>query len=262
MVSNASKLWIVVLFALTCSNAWAQYPAHVKFLSYNLWGYRNAEIPGGYDRLASVINELNPDISGHQEVDFKNDRSKGIDVIAYLGKRTKMHPVFAPGLKDYQNGQYGEGLLSDRPALKKKLFWIEQPGGEDRSAIEIEITMAGEKVRILTTHLAHEGNDFRARQAKEMVEWINKGGDPKTPMVIMGDFNSRPGDRAMSQYEKAGFEYVRNAKGEILDTIDHIMYRPKERWRLIEAGKPTHYKSSDHDPVWAILELVNQPPKK
>ena len=112
-------------------------------------------------------------------------------------------------------------------------------------------------MRFLTTHLAHENNDFRARQAKEMVDWINKGDDLKTPMVIMGDFNSRPGDRAMSHYEKAGFEYVRNSKGEIMDTIDHIMYRPKGRWRIVDAGKPTHYKSSDHDPVWAILELVD-----
>ncbi len=262
MLPNARNLWIVALLALFCSNASAQYPAHVKFLSYNLWGYKNAETPGGYDQLASVINELNPDISGHQEVDFENDRSKGVDVIAHLANRTKMHSIFAPGLKNYQNGQYGEGLLSDFPPESKKLFWIEQPGGEDRSAIEIGITMAGEKVRFLTTHLAHENNDFRARQAKEMVEWINEGGDSKTPMVIMGDFNSRPGDRAMSQYEKAGFEYVRNAKGEIMDSIDHIMYRPKDRWRIVEAGKPTHYKSSDHDPVWAILELVNPPSQK
>ena len=262
MVFNIKNLWIVAILALFSNSAWAQYPAHLKFLSYNLWGYQNAVTPGGYDRLASVINELNPDISGHQEVDFKNDRSKGIDVIAYIANRTKMHSVFAPGLKDYQNGQYGEGLLSDFPPLKKKLFWIEQPGGEDRSAIEIEVTMAGEKVRFLTTHLAHENNDFRAHQAKKMVEWINLGGDPQTPIVIMGDFNSRPGDRAMSQYEKAGFEYVKDPNGEIMDSIDHILYRPKERWHLIEAGKPTHYKSSDHDPVWAILELLDPQPQE
>ena len=132
-----------------------------------------------------------------------------------------------------------------------------EPKGEDRSAIEIEITMGGEKVRFLTTHLAHENDAFAAHQAKEMVAWIDKGGNDKTPMVILGDFNSRPGDSAMSQYEKAGFVYVRNADGEIMDKIDHIMYRPKERWRVIEAGKPTHYTASDHDPVWANLELLN-----
>ena len=79
-------------------------------------------------------------------------------------------------------------------------------------------------------------------------------------MVIMGDFNSRPGDEAMTQYEAAGFIYVRNTNGDILDEIDHIMYRPKERWRVVEADKPTHFTASDHDPVWAIMELLKPDP--
>ena len=55
MVFNVKKVWIVMFLALAHSSAWAQYPAHVKFLSYNLWGYRNAETPGGYDALAHVL---------------------------------------------------------------------------------------------------------------------------------------------------------------------------------------------------------------
>ena len=262
MVSDAKKLWIVTLLALVNGSTWAQYPAHVKFLSYNLWGYRNAETPGGYDSLASVINELNPEISGHQEVDRANTRSKGVDVMAHLAKRTKMHSLFAPALKGWRGGDYGEGLLADFPPLSHRLFWVEEPGGEDRSAIEIGITMGGEKVRFLTTHLAHENDAFAAHQAKEMVAWIDSVGSAKTPMVILGDFNSRPGDDAMSQYENAGFVYVKNDRGEILDRIDHIMYRPKDRWRVVEAGKPTHYTASDHDPVWAILELLNPQAQK
>ncbi|MBT4498637.1 MAG: hypothetical protein HOC74_12990 [Gemmatimonadetes bacterium] len=258
MVAITRVLWIAIVLALASTTAWAQYPAQVKFLSYNLWGYHNAETPGGYDSLAAVINEIDPDVSGHQEVDRANTRSKGIDVIAYLGERTGMHSLFAPALKGWNEGDYGEGLLADLPPLSHRFFWVEEPEGEDRSAIEIEITMGGEKVRFLTTHLAHENDPFAAHQAKEMVAWIDSGGVAEIPMVILGDFNSRPGDDAMSQYENAGFVYVRNDSGEVLDTIDHIMYRPKDRWRVVEAGKPTHYTASDHDPVWAILELYGR----
>ena len=105
---------VMVLFA---SSAQAQYPDKVKFLSYNLWGYRNAEMPGGYDSLAAVINEIGADISGHQEVDRANSRSKGVDVIAYLGERTGMHSLFAPALKGWNGGDYGEGLLAKHPPL-------------------------------------------------------------------------------------------------------------------------------------------------
>jgi len=205
-----------------------------------------------------VINEIGPGISGHQEVDRANTRSKGVDVIAYLGERTGMHSLFAPALKGWNGGDYGEGLLAAHPPLSHRLFWVEEPEGEDRSAIEIDITMAGEKVRFLTTHLAHENDAFAAHQVREMVAWIDEGGGKEIPMVILGDFNSRPGDEAMSQYEEAGFVYVRNGSGEILDEIDHILYRPKERWRVVEADKPTGYAASDHDPVWAIMELLNR----
>ncbi|NKB71476.1 MAG: hypothetical protein GKR89_30765 [Candidatus Latescibacteria bacterium] len=250
-------LWLVAVLTLAHTVVWAQYPAQVKFLSYNLWGYHNAERPGGYDSLATVINEIDPDISGHQEVDRANERSKGVDVIAYLGKQTNMHALFAPALKGWRDGDYGEGLLANYPPLNHRLFWVEEPEGEDRSAIEIDITMAGERVRILTTHLAHENDPFAAHQAKEMVAWIDSGGPADIPMVILGDFNSRPGDIAMQHYEQAGFVYVRDSDGQILDEIDHIMYRPKDRWRLLKVGKPTHYTASDHDPVWALLELLN-----
>jgi endonuclease/exonuclease/phosphatase family metal-dependent hydrolase len=127
MQSAAKKLWIVTVLALATSPTWGQYPAHVKFLSYNLWGYRNAETPGGYDALASVINELNPDISGHQEVDRANSRSKGVDVIAYLAQRTMMHSLYAPALKGWRGGDYGEGLLADFPPLSHRLLWVEEP---------------------------------------------------------------------------------------------------------------------------------------
>ena len=247
----------LLLLASLSHQAEAQYPDRVKFLSYNLWGYHNAEVPGGYDSLAVVINEIDPDISGHQEVDRVNRRSRRIDVIAYLGDLTGMHSLYAPALKDYQDGEYGEGLLADEPPLSHRLFWVEEPGGEDRSAIEIGITMDGHPVRFLTTHLAHENGELRAHQAEEMVAWIDEGGSPDVPMVIVGDFNARPGDAAMSRYEEAGFVYVRNAEGEILDEIDHIMFRPADRWRVVEADKPTHYTASDHDPVWAILQLLS-----
>lgn len=248
------------LLMLPATSALAQYPAQVKFLSYNLWGYRNAETPGGYDSLAAVINEIDPAISGHQEVDRANTRSNGVDVIAYLGERTGRHSLFAPALKGWRDGDYGEGLLATFPPLSHRLFWVEETEGEDRSAIEITITMAGESVRVLTTHLAHENDEFAAHQAREMIAWINEGGGTEIPMVIMGDFNSRPSDEAMSQYEEAGFVYVRSRGGQVLDEIDHIMFRPAERWRVIEADKPTQYTASDHDPVWAILELLSPAP--
>lgn len=40
MMSYTRILWTVTVFMSACTAVWAQYPAQVKFLSYNLWGYQ------------------------------------------------------------------------------------------------------------------------------------------------------------------------------------------------------------------------------
>lgn len=253
-LTHENILFVLIITILSAASLWAQYPAQAKILTYNIWGVGHGS--GPYDDIAAVINEIDPDISGHQEVDSCNARNP-LDVIGWLGEQTDMFSLFAPALKNWGGGHYGEGLLADMEPLSYRLFWVEQQGGEDRSAIEIEITMGGEKVRVLTTHLAHENGEFAAYQAGEMVKWIDTGGIADIPMIIMGDFNSSPGDDAMSQYEDEGFVYVRDENGDIMDNIDHIMYRPEDRWNVVEADKPTQYTASDHDPVWAIMELLD-----
>ena len=124
---------------------------------------------------------------------------------------------------------------------------------EDRSAIEITVTVAGETVRILTTHLAHEGNAPRVHQAEEMVQWMDEGGNRNVPMIIMGDFNARRQSEPMSFYENAGFEYA--VTGNVYGGVDHILYRPIDRWEVIESTVHTQYTASDHDAVSAVLEL-------
>ena len=124
MWKAATSTGIAAVMRFFATSAPPQYPAEVKFLSYNLWGYRNAETPGGYDSLAAVINEIAPDISGHQEVDRANTRSKGVDVIAYLVERTGMHSLFAPALKGWRGGDYGEGLLAAHPPLSHGFFSV------------------------------------------------------------------------------------------------------------------------------------------
>ena len=246
--------FVIVIVLLSAAPLVAQYPDQAKIMTYNIYAMGHGD--GLYDDIAAVINEINPDISGHQEVDSCNPRNP-LDVIGWLGEQTNMYDLFAPGWKNWGDGHYGEGLLADSQFISYRLFWVEEPGYEDRGAIEIGITMAGERVRVLTTHLAHEGESQRIHQAEEMVKWIDSGGTADIPMVIMGDFNSRPGQGAMSVYEDKGFVYVRDDNGDIMDNIDHIMYRPENRWEVIEAEKPTHYQASDHDPVWAILELLD-----
>lgn len=251
---NINAFFIILIF-LCIDNVMAQYGDTIKVLTYNLYagGHSNNK---PYSDIIPVLDDINADISGHQEVDSCNGRNS-LDVINWLGEQTNRFSHFVPALKNWNGGQYGNGMLSKFEPNNIRKFWIdlESYGAENRSASEIEITMNGEKVRVLNTHVAYAGIQAPAKQAEEMIKWIDEGGGKDIPMIIMGDFNSTPGDAAMIHFEEAGFIYVKNENGSVMDNIDHIMYRPADRWDLIDRGKPTQYNASDHDPVWAKLHL-------
>lgn len=261
-IKFTTKVLSLMLIGLVLGTL-AQYSNEIKVLTYNLFagGHSN---DGSYADIVEVLNDISADISGHQEVDSCNGRNS-LDVINWLGEQTNMHSHFAPALKSWNGGKYGNGMLSTHEPISIRKFWADLGsfGAEDRSASEIEITMNGEKVRVLNTHVAYQGVQAPAAQAAQMIDWIDEGGDRSIPMIIMGDFNSYEGDAAMTHFEEAGFTYVRNDNGSVMDHIDHIMFRPKDRWTLLDKGKPTNYSASDHDPVWAILELdISSPIEK
>jgi hypothetical protein len=58
----------------------------------------------------------------------------------------------------------------------------------------------------------------------------------------------------------AGFAYVKGTNGVILDTtnnINHILYRPENRWKIVDAGNPVYTAASNRNPLWALMSLLN-----
>ena len=164
--------------------------------------------------------------------------------------------VTSDGRKEIRIGLLGSGFMGKcHTNAYRKIPYIYADAG----VLPRLLILCDQNDQIVEREAARYGYEQFTTDWNEMVRdvRIDEGEGREIPMVIVGDFNSRPGDEAMSQYEAAGFVYVKDSAGQILDEIDHIMYRPRERWRVVEADKPTHYTASDHDPVWAILELLN-----
>ncbi|MBN1307036.1 MAG: hypothetical protein JXA18_03905 [Chitinispirillaceae bacterium] len=229
-------------------------------MTYNI----NAEThrDGDYTDIGDVIKEIDPAIAGLQKVDSCTVTAKPIDVLKTLGGQTDMVPTFSMSYTQ-NNGSYGNGFLSDSvPKSSRRLPIPKGSASEDRSALEIGITMEGERVRIIVTHLAYEQNDsYRVTQLKKILPWIDSGGTETDPVVIMADFNAQPTAGSMQLLTDAGFAFVKGKNGQILDTssgqgINHILYRPEARWKINDAGNPT-YAASNRNPVWADMELLN-----
>jgi len=258
MYKNNHKIIIasLILFAL-CS---AQYPVKIRVMTYNINAERHGS--GSYKDIADVINEINPDIAGLQKLDSCNSRNPE-DVLKWLGEQTACKTAYASVIKNFENsgGSYGIGFLSRQSPLSIRKLWIEHTGKEqDRAALQIGITMGGENVRVIVTHLAHEGSSYRSAQIQRIISWIDSVATDD-PVVIMADFNAKPDENSMKLLESAGYGYVKGSNGEILDTsanqgINHILFRPLSKWRVIGAGNPS-YSASNRNPVWADIELLD-----
>ncbi|MBN1577690.1 MAG: hypothetical protein JW913_14115 [Chitinispirillaceae bacterium] len=233
----------------------AQYPAQVKIITYNI----NAEThtDGNYADIAGVIKEINPTIAGLQKVDSCTVTAKPVDVLKYLGEQANMAYTFSMSYKK-NNGSYGNGFLSDSvPKNSRRLAIPKGSSSEDRSALEIGITMGGEPVRVIVTHLAYDGETYRTAQLQKILPWIDSGGTATDPVVIMADFNAQHDAGSMKLLTDAGFVFVKGKNGVILDStqkINHILYRPAASWTLVDAGNPK-YTASNRNPVWADLKL-------
>lgn len=246
---HISLLLLFLGFSITTK---AQYDSQIKVMTYNACSWCNEDTE--YEDVIEVINDIDPDVSGYQEVDRNNTRTP-LDVIQVLADGSNSFFEYGIALSNWNGGQYGIGMLFDHAPNASRQFLIEYPQVENRVAMESEITMNGQRVRVLNTHLGIESAQTREDQVQDMINWMDDTIDVNVPMIIMGDFNSSPNSSVMQKYLAAGFVFVRDKSGNVPGYIDHILYRPASAWEVIESGRPTHYVGSDHDPIWATLEL-------
>jgi endonuclease/exonuclease/phosphatase family metal-dependent hydrolase len=248
-----------LLFVTAAALTYAQYPDSVKFMTYNI----NAEShgSGSYSDIAAVINEIDPTINGIQKLDSCNSRNSSY-VLEYLGEQTNMFYTFAAAQINYQggSGSYGIGFLSDETPLNVRRLQIPKgSASEARAALEIDITMANQPVRVVVTHLDNANATNRTSQLQQIMAGIDSAGTAADPIIIMADFNAKSTESSMNVLTDAGFVFVKGANGEILDTaqkINHILYRPESRWSLLDVGNPA-YSASNRYPLWALLKLLD-----
>jgi len=231
----------------------------VRVLTYNILHGKTLKGDFDLDLIAKVIADTNPDLVALQEVDFKTNRSKKYDLVTELGWRTKMAPLFARAMP-YDGGEYGEGILSRYTFLSSKNHPLPFPEGkEPRAAAEIQVSLNGELIRFVGTHLDHEKNpEARFFQARELNRIFTKD---DIPSILVGDLNETPDKGAMQLLFQ---EWERSFKEDVptfpsvkpVKKIDYVLFRPANRWRVLETRVIDEQVASDHRPVLVVLELL------
>ncbi len=237
-------------------------PLRLRVMSYNIHHGEGTDRKLDLERIARVINSVEPDLVGLQEVDQNVPRSKNIVQHDELGKHTNRLNSFSSSIP-LNGGFYGNAILkhwNSKYTGSEKLPNPDQ--GEQRSVMlqKYQQTKLDQPFFFLNTHFDHRSKETtRLESAKFIADYVKEYGD--TPMILVGDFNSRPESETQKELLKT---WTRTNK-EPLPTvpvekpthqIDYIYVKPANRFRIIKTEVLPEAVASDHRAIWAEVELL------
>ena len=253
---------LVVLSLTGCAGQQAR-PTQLTVLTYNIHHAEGTDKKLDLERIANVIRALEPDLVALQEVDVRTKRTGGVDQAAELARLTKMEHAYGPTM-DFQGGEYGNAVLSRLPIrLSSTVQLPHQEGGrrEPRAALAATIRREppdGRDIVFISTHFDHTGEPSdRLAQAKAVNAQL---GSSPALSILAGDFNCEPGSAPMVELEKQ-WTLVSGGSSSYpaappSKSIDHVLVRPGNRWKVIESRVIEEPVASDHRPVLVTLELL------
>jgi len=157
----------------------------IKVATYNIHSCLGTDrrfVPG---RVADVLNSLNADVLGLQEVGWSLRGHKGFDQFGFLQEETS-YRIYKGLTKDHERAQFGNAILSKFPVRRLDLLDLTVPYRVNRGAIMAEIEIYGELVHVINAHLGLDPWE-RAAQVRRILKAAGDWGD--RPMILMGDFN-------------------------------------------------------------------------
>ncbi len=274
-------VFIAIMFLGFLPRNYAQEkPVQIKVLSYNIHYGVGMDSKKDLKRIADVINRLDPDIVGLQEVaDSAMTATIGqlTEMIGVFGASTEIEPPNLYHLLDIPVPEsqlfYGDAILSKYPFKYVGNLSIPSASSSRYEAMCIDVDFSkkyGEEtiVRFITTHfdyLRTIGSNYAREAAVEVIEiaFINDTLD--LSYILTGDLNATPGSPPLKQLEEKG--WVLEDAGKPLPTvpsisprkqIDYVLVRPERSWRIIDVSVIEEGMASDHCPILMTLELISE----
>ena len=232
----------------------------VRVLTYNILHGETLKGDFDLDRIAAVISAANPDLVALQEVDYRTKRARNMDLASELGQRTGLVPLFGRAMP-FDGGEYGEGILSRYSFMRTQVHPLPfQEGREPRSALEVQVLLpGGDTLSFIGTHLDHIRDETDRIAQASMLNALFAQRD--MPTVLSGDLNARPESTVMSilfeEWKESDPEHAPTSPSMApRGKIDYILYRPANRWRVIESRVICDTIASDHCAVLSVLKLL------
>ena len=239
-------LFVALLF-VGCSQ-----PRQMRIMSYNIHICKGMDKALDIERIAGVINGVNPDFVGLQEVDSVAQRSDFVFQAKELGRLTGMHYFFAPAKEHKSGGQYGVAALVKQKPISFK--YIPLPGEEE---VRTFLILEFEDYLLCNTHFS-----LRSNSRKESIEIIRKAmAEYGKPAILTGDFNMSPiseeTKQMLSDWEVLSdtTKFTFPSKGP-RRTIDYIWgYGKDNKYEVLKYEVLNEPVASDHQPLYADIKF-------
>lgn len=242
---------------------------NIRIITFNT---RHGEIEDGIIdgiKQATEIKRYNPDIILLQEVDMYTDRVSQIDQLQIFKNITGLQYTTFGSNIDFENGGYGNAILSRYPILKSENYINTKCTKENRGFLYVEISVNGKKIEIYNTHFP-----VKETERISFVKHINRIVENKNSIqtIIGGDFNLGliPTEKK-HVYEvetKETYEELEELKKNFKDAVfkentypvdnpegqlDKIMYNGE---LTLKSAQRLEDKISDHYAVMADFEII------
>lgn len=258
-----TKLLIAILLLITSISNGQQKDntSIIKVLSFNIYHGENMDEQSNLDDIVALINKLQPDFVGLQEVDMNTERSNYKDISTFLGYKTNMHPIFAKAM-DFNHGEYGVALLSKQSFKNTERYVLpSKKQREPRVLIAVSTEINHQEIQIINTHFDHKKNEgIRRKQADFVNQLFCNDGLPK---ILIGDLNALPSSTTILSLKK---NWLLSDNKDTPSTtypsdnpskkIDYIMMYPKNKWKILASTVINTGKISDHLAYFVTLQLL------
>ncbi|MEV0647602.1 endonuclease/exonuclease/phosphatase family protein [Phytomonospora sp. NPDC050363] len=251
--------------ALTAPASASAYTT-LRVATFNIHHGAGADNILNLERIAAIIEELDVDVVGLQEVDRHwSERSDWADQTALLGRMLRMRAIYGANLdldpvtEGEPRRQYGTAILSRGPILRwKNTLLPKYPAGEQRGLLQATIEHNGARFTFANTHLQHTSAAERAEQAAAIIQLL---GDERT--LLTGDLNAtadKPEIQILTDVYADSWPAVGEGPGYTYDAlnptarIDFVLATPDVK--PVSARVVTeHAEASDHLAVVAEYRI-------
>lgn len=230
--------------------------ATIKVATYNVRKCVGTDRRRNPERILEVLDEIDADIVALQEADRRFGNRLSAIPHHLLLEHGIYHPVEIGG-RPQSIGWHGNALLVRKGIEVKHSEILHLPTLEPRGAVLAELSIDGQALRVIGTHLDLSGL-WRRRQIRALLTRLDSAVH-HVPTVLMGDFNQWSDRGALSEFAfhhhrlvKTPPSFHSNRPVARLDRIivSHDIIVDDAGAHISALSK----RASDHLPLWAILK--------